>query len=97
MQPEITVFYSAICGLCTKTIEFLRSQGLSFTAKAVVWDEATDAFIDTANSREMFKRCGKTVDFVPQIFIGEAHIAGWRKLEPMIADGSFAALLEGQA
>lgn len=88
-QPEIVIYYASVCGLCTKAIDFLRSRNLAFHAKPVVWDAAADAFVDTPVSREMFDRCGGKVDFVPQIFIGDQHIAGWRKLEPMIASGDF--------
>ena len=94
MQPEITIYYASVCGLCTKAIEFLRSRNLDFHAKPVVWDNQADAFTDTPNAREMMTRCNATVDFVPQIFIGQTHIAGWRKLEPMIASGAFDRLLE---
>lgn len=94
MQPEITIYYASICGLCTKAIEFLRSRNLEFHAKPVTWDQTADAFVDTPTAREMFARCGETLDFVPQIFIGKTHIAGWRKLEPMIANGTFDRLLE---
>ena len=93
MQPEITIYYAHVCGLCTKAIEFLRSRNLDFHAKPVEWDNRADAFIDTPNAREMIKRCGETVDFVPQIFIGTSHIKGWRKLEPMITNGAFDRLL----
>lgn len=94
MQPEITIYYINICGLCTKAVDFLRSRNLDFHAKSVRWDESADAFHDTPTAREMMQRCGETVDFVPQIFIGDTHIAGWRKLEPMIKDGSFDRLFE---
>ncbi len=94
MKPEITIYYANICGLCTKAVEFLRSRNLDFQAKAVVWDNESDAFVDTPNAREMMQRCGETLDFVPQIFIGNTHIAGWRKLEPMIEDGTFDRMLD---
>lgn len=92
--PEIQIFYCSVCGLCTKAIEFLRSRNLDFAAYAVEWDSAADAFRDSENSREMFNRCGETVDFVPQIFIHSTHVAGWRKLEPMIESGEFDRLLQ---
>jgi len=41
----------------------------------------------------MYERCGEKVEFVPQIFIGERHVGGWRKMEPMIASGEFDQLL----
>ncbi len=90
----IEVYYAPVCGLCTEAIEFFRSRGLSFMAHAVEWDEAVDAFADTPAAQEMHRRCGQTVDIVPQIFIGETHVPGWRKLQPMIASGEFDRLLE---
>jgi len=41
----------------------------------------------------MYARCREEVIFVPQIFIGDVHIKGWRKLEPMIASGEIDALI----
>jgi glutaredoxin len=92
-QPEIVIYYTNICGLCTKAIDFLRSRNLAFTAKPVHWDQARNAFTESQNAKEMFDRCGEHVDFVPQIFIGNQHIKGWRKLEPMIDSGEFDKLL----
>ncbi len=94
-QPHIDIYYAKICGLCTKAIEFMRSRGLDFHAYAVTWDEQADSFEDSQNAREMYRRCGDTVDFVPQIFLNDKHIAGWRKLEPMIESGEFDRLLHG--
>ena len=93
MQPKIDIYYADICGLCTMAIEFFRSRGVTFTAHAVKWDGPNDKFVDSENTREMFRRCKETLDFVPQIFIGDVHIKGWRKLEPMIASGEINALL----
>ena len=42
-------------------------------------------------SEEMIERSGRTS--VPQIFIGDRHIPGWRKLEPMIESGDFDKLI----
>jgi glutaredoxin len=93
-KKEIVVFYCSVCGLCTKAIEFLRSRNLDFTAYAVEWDSEKNAFRDSKNTREMFCRCGGTVDFVPQFFIHGIHVAGWRKLEPLIENGEFDRLLQ---
>ena len=90
---SIDIYYASVCGLCTKAIEFFRSRGVTFTAYAVEWDGEKDAFTDTSNTREMYKRCGERVDFVPQMFIGDEHIKGWRKLEPMIDSGEIDRLL----
>lgn len=89
----VDIYYSRVCGLCTKALDFFRSRGVTFTAYAVEWDREKDAFVDSDNAREMFKRCGETVDFVPQIFINNRHIKGWRTLEPMIESGEIDALI----
>ena len=95
MQP-IDVYYASVCGLCTKAIEFFRSRGVTFRAYAVEWDGEKDEFVDSENVREMHHRCGETVDFVPQMFIGDKHIKGWRSLEPMIESGEIDSLLMGK-
>lgn len=93
-KPEIEVFYCNVCGLCTKALDLLRSRNLDFHAYAVTWDKDADAFTDSPNTREMFRRCGDDVDFVPQFFINGIHVAGWRKLEPMIQSGEFDRMLQ---
>ena len=90
---KIDVYYTRICGLCTKALEFMRSRNATFTAYAVEWDGENDRFVDSPNVRQMHERCGEEVDFVPQIFIGDTHIKGWRKLEPMIESGEIDALI----
>ncbi len=92
-QPKVDIYHSKVCGLCAKAIDFLHRRGVSFTAHAVAYDAAADEFVDSTTTREMIRRCGAPVDFVPQIFIGERHVGGWRKLEAMIESGEIDALL----
>ena len=92
---KIDIYYASVCGLCTKAIEFFRSRGETFSVYAVEWDSDKEEFIDSANTREMYRRCGEELDFVPQIFVGETHIKGWRSLEPMIESGEIDSLLTG--
>ncbi len=92
-MPQVEIYYANICGLCTKAIDFFRHRGVTFTAHAVEWDEQKETFKDLPNTREMYKRCAEEVDFVPQIFIGNVHIKGWRKLEPMIESGEIDRVL----
>ena len=90
---KVDVYYARICGLCTNALEFFRSRGVTFTAHAVEWDAANERFFDSENVREMYRRCGEEVDFVPQIFIDDVHIKGWRRLEPMIKSGEINKLI----
>lgn len=92
-MKSVDLYYASVCGLCTKAIEFFRNRGVTFTAYAVEWDAENDAFVDSPNAREMTRRCGKPTDFVPQIFVGDHHIKGWRQLEPMIESGEVDALI----
>jgi glutaredoxin len=87
-QPEVHIYHSKICGLCTEAIDFMHKRGVTFTAYAIEYDSVTDEFVSSENTREMNRRCGGPVEFVPQIFIG-----GWRKLEPMIESGEIDKLL----
>ncbi|MFP6904977.1 MAG: glutaredoxin domain-containing protein [Verrucomicrobiota bacterium] len=95
-MPQIDIYYAEVCGLCHKAMDFFRSRELEFTAYEVEWDAEADAFVDGENTRAMMRRCGEDLDFVPQIFINGTHIAGWRKLEPMIESGALDALVEAQ-
>jgi glutaredoxin len=91
-QPHIEIFYADICGLCHKAMAYFRGRGLAFHAYEVHWDEQAEVFVDSEHSRAMRQRCGP-VDFVPQIFINGRHIAGWRKLEPLIQSGELEQML----
>lgn len=89
-QPHIEIFYADICGLCHQAMNYFRSRDLAFTPREVFWEG--EAFIDSPNTREMYRRCG-VVDFVPQIFINGRHISGWRTLEPLIESGEIERIL----
>ncbi len=92
-METVDIYYARVCGLCDKAIEFFCSQGVTFRAYAVEWDVGSDEFADSENTRAMYRRCGGKVDFVPQMFIGGKHVAGWRKLEPMIKSGEIDHLI----
>ena len=92
-MTEVDIYYARVCGLCTKAVDFLRERGTTFRAFAVEWDGENDEFVDSGNTREMYRRCGEKTDFVPQIFIGDKHIKGWKVLEPMIESGEIDELI----
>ena len=93
MKPSVEIYYSRVCGLCTKAIDYFHKRGVSFTAYAIEYDADADAFVDSEYTQAMYRRCGGPVEFVPQIFFGERHMGGWRKLEPLIESGEIDALL----
>ena len=95
--PLIEIYHARICGLCHKALAFFEERGLPVRAYEVEWDEAADRFVDSEYTREMYRRCGEEIDFVPQIFLNGHHIPGWRTLEPMIASGDFDRLLADTA
>ncbi len=90
---KIEIFHSEVCGLCHKALEYFRSRELPVKAYEVVWDDAANAFMDSEHARELYRRCGPDIDFVPQIFINGRHIRGWRELEPMIHSGEIERIL----
>ena len=96
MQPKIDIYFNRDCGACTKAIDFLHHRGLDFHAYSVEYDPEADKFIDSENTREMYRRCGEDITFVPQVFVGDAHIEGWMKLGPMTENGEFDSLLNSQ-
>ena len=94
MQPRIDIYFNKDCGACTKAIDFLHHRGVDFHAYTVEYDAKADMFVDSENTREMYRRCGEEIDFVPQTFVGDTHIPGWMKLGPMTENGEFDALLK---
>jgi len=93
-QPRIEIYYADTCGLCHKAMDYFRSRNLHFDAYEVEYDAEKDDWVPGPVVDEMKSRAGD-VDFVPQIFVdGDAHIPGWKTLEPMIESGAFDRLLE---
>lgn len=92
MKAPITIYYASVCGLCHKAIEFFTSRGLDFDARAIGYDKESDEWLPSENLDTLEDIIG-TFDFVPQIFINGTHIAGWKKLEPMIESGKFDEML----
>jgi len=92
-QPPIEIFYADVCGLCHKAMDYFRSRDLEFTAYEIGYDGKKDEWLPSKNLDDIIRRVGP-IDFVPQIFVNETHIAGWKKLEPMIENGEFDQLLD---
>ena len=91
MQPAIDIYYAEMCSLCHEAMDYFRARGIPFRAIELRWKNG--AWVDSEQAREFVRRCGP-VDFVPQIFIGNRHIAGWRTLSQLIATGEVEELLK---
>lgn len=90
--PSLEIYFADVCTLCHKAMDYFRSRDLAFEAYEVGYDGEKDEWIPSENVTNMLRRSGD-VDFVPQIFVNGTHIAGWKKLEPLIASGEFDQLL----
>ena len=90
-MARVEIFYAQMCGLCHEAMDYFCSRGVKFDSYEVKW--VGDAFEDSDNSRELYRRCGKDIDFVPQIFIDGRHIPGWKTLSELIESGEIDAIL----
>ena len=90
-MPKVEIYYAPMCDLCHKAMNYFTENGVEFEAYEVRWDG--ESWLDDDNSREMLRRCGD-VDFVPQVFINDQHIKGWKTLASLIETGEIDKLLE---
>ncbi len=93
-KRKIDIYYNSNCGACGKALDYLHSRGLDFHAYHVEFDAEADRFVDSENTRQMYRRCGEEINFVPQVFVGDTHIAGWMQMGPMTQSGEFDGLLD---
>ncbi len=91
---QVEVYYSDMCGLCHVAMDYLTENNIPFDKYKLKWDATTGNWEDSAESRRLFNRCGEKVEFVPQFFIGDRWVSGWRELEPMIKSGELDRLLK---
>ncbi len=91
---EVDVYYADMCGLCHVAMDYLTENDIPFNKYKLEWDAEADNWVDTETSRRLFERCGEKVDFVPQFFINDRWISGWKELEPMINSGELDELLK---
>lgn len=89
-MPKVEIYYAQMCSLCHKAMDYFKDKGIEYTAYEVFW--RNDAWLDDDNSRAMIRRCGN-IDFVPQLFINDQHIKGWKTLSHLIETGEIDKLL----
>ncbi len=90
--PEIEVFFSPMCDLCHRAIDYFVQRGHAVKTHEVRWRDGE--WVDSPESRRMKALCGDDVDFVPQILIDGRPVHGWRQMATMIDSGELAKLLE---
>lgn len=82
-MPVITVYTRKFCGFCTAAIYLLREKAYPF--EEIAADENPQL------RAELEQRSGQAT--LPQIFVGEHSVGGYRELALAIADGEFDELL----
>lgn len=82
--PTITVYTRKLCGFCTAAIYLLKENGYEF--------EVVPADNDPQLRAELEQRSGQAT--LPQIFVGEHSVGGYRELVEAIGDGEFEELLD---
>ena len=81
---KITVYTRQLCGFCTRATCVLAEAGYAFEEIAADGNPALRA--------ELLKRSGQST--LPQIFVGDESVGGYRELTLMLSNGRFAQLLE---
>jgi len=85
VQPEITVYTSAVCGYCVAAKNFLKSKGLQWTEVRIDTDPA---------QREKMVALARRTS-VPQIFVGDVHVGGYDDMMALHRAGRFEPLVAG--
>jgi len=80
---EITLYSKNFCGYCTAAKELLRSKGYQF--------REINLEGDMAGMQEVMQRSGQRT--LPQVFVGETPIGGYRELTAMLSNGDFQDLV----
>jgi glutaredoxin 3 len=80
---EVIVYSTEHCGFCVRAKDLLERRGIAFTEVMVDRDPEQRAIME--------QRCGGCRT-VPQIFIGETHVGGYRELSQLDRDGKLEGL-----
>ena len=84
-MPKITIYTRKFCGFCTAAIYLLNEKAYEF--------EEIAADNNPALRDELEQRSGQST--LPQIFVDEHSVGGYRELAVAISDGEFEELLRG--
>ena len=84
-MPQIKIYTRQLCGFCTAATRLLKETGYTF--------EEIAADSNPALRSELLELTSQST--LPQIFVGEESVGGYRELAIALSDGRFAQLLEG--
>ena len=87
-MTRVEIYSSMFCGYCSNAKRLLKDKGVEFTE--------FDVSLDATKLQEMLSRSGGRRT-VPQIFIGGAHIGGYKELAALDRAGKLDSLLEGSS
>ncbi len=81
-MPKVRMYCTRICGYCQMAMRLLEKKGIEFEK----------IYVDSLPERraEMMKLSGRTT--VPQIFIGDVHVGGYRELAKLELAGGLDGL-----
>lgn len=87
-QPKIQIYTTRTCPFCIRAKSLLDQKGVKY--------DETDVGADASKRAAMTQRAnGKRS--VPQIFIGDTHVAGCDELYALERAGKLAPMLKGAA
>ncbi|HCP46637.1 MAG TPA: glutaredoxin 3 [Deltaproteobacteria bacterium] len=80
----VTLYSTRLCGFCSRAKALLLAKGVEFTEVGL--DDDPEA------RQALMKRTGQRT--VPQIFVGDVHVGGFRELATLDQRGGLDALLD---
>ena len=84
-MKAVRIYTTTYCGYCARAKELLKSKGVAYEEIDVTGDdESRERLVEMSGGRRT----------VPQIFIGELHVGGYRDLARLTSEGKLDALLE---
>jgi glutaredoxin 3 len=84
---DVRIYTTTHCGYCYAAKSILAKRGVAFAE--------VDCTRDAATRQWLIEQTGQRT--VPQIFIGDVAIGGYRELSGLDRDGRLQAILDGQA
>jgi glutaredoxin 3 len=84
-MKKVVIYTGPRCNYCSAAKHLLNKKKVSYTE--------FDIAIDSSKLKEMQERT-KGARTIPQIFIGETHVGGYKELKSLEIEGKLNSLLE---